>query len=481
MNRKAIIGLIVCLVLGIWAGSVCAQSSAPPLRTAVHIVQRGETMFSIAQRYGLTVDAVTHANGIPDPRQIYIGQRLEIPGGELEIAAKETTPYVVQAGDTLTAIARRHRTTWPILVQVNRLLSPDALYVGQIIQIPAATSPPMGETEGGNYAVHVVRPGDTLFRVALQYSVSPWTLAAESRVANPALIYPGQELVVPGQGSGLLPTPFVSVEVRPLPVYQGTTMVIAVRTTEPVTLRGRLFEREVRFGEEDGVYYGLVGVHVLTEPGLYELELSAVDGAEQSTEIAADIVVEAGSFGYERIDVSSSSSLLDPAVVAAERERLDAIRQTFTGERGWGDVFQYPCRGPISSYFGSHRAYSNGPYTSYHSGVDFRAPGGTPVYAPAAGTVVMADSLQVRGNVIIIDHGWGVLTGYWHLSSLEAEVGQQVAQGDIVGKVGSTGLSTGAHLHWETWVGGISVDGLQWMEAFYSWPERGLVATTVSE
>jgi murein DD-endopeptidase MepM/ murein hydrolase activator NlpD len=388
----------------------------------------------------------------------------------------------VQAGDTLAAIARHYRTTWQILVQVNRLLSPDALYIGQIIQVPVSlTSLPLGGTEGGNYAVHVVRPEDTLFRLALRYGVSSWALAAESRIANPALIYPGQELVVPGEGAGLLPAPFVSVEVQPLPVYQGTTMVVAVRTTEPVTLRGRLFEREVRFGEEDGVYYGLVGVHVLTEPGLYELELSAVDGAGQSTEIAADVIVEAGSFGYERIDISSSSSLLDPAVVAAERERLDAIRYTFTGERGWVDVFQYPCRGPISSYFGAHRAYSTGPYTSYHSGVDFRAPGGTPVYAPAAGTVVMAELLQVRGNVIIIDHGWGVLTGYWHLSSLEAQVGQQVAQGDVVGKVGSTGLSTGAHLHWEVWVCGVSVDGLQWMEAFYPWPERGLVTAAASE
>jgi murein DD-endopeptidase MepM/ murein hydrolase activator NlpD len=480
MNRRVIVGLIVCLVIGIWARPVCAQSSEPPLRTTVHIVQRGETMFSIAQRYGLTVDAVTHANGIPDPRQIYIGQRLEIPGGEVEVVVEETTPYVVQAGDTLAAIARHYRTTWQILVQTNRLLSPDALYVGQIIQVPVSSTS-MGGIGGENYAVHVVRPDDTLFRLALRYGISQWTLAAESRIANPALIYPGQELVVPGEGAGLLPVPFVSVEVQPLPVYQGTTMVVTVHTTEPVALSGRLFGQEVRFGEEDGVYYGLVGVHVFTEPGLYELELSAVDGAGQNTEIAADIIVEAGHFGYERIDISSSSSLLDPTVVAAEQERLDAIRYTFTRERHWADVFQYPCRGPISSYFGAHRAYSTGPYTSYHSGVDFRAPGGTPVHAPAAGSVVLAESLQVRGNVIIIDHGWGVLTGYWHLSSLEAQVGQQVAQGDVVGKVGSTGLSTGAHLHWEVWVGGVSVDGLQWMEAFYPWPERGLIAATVSE
>jgi len=131
---------------------------------------------------------------------------------------------------------------------------------------------------------------------------------------------------------------------------------------------------------------------------------------------------------------------------------------------------QRPCVGTISSYYGTHRAYNGGPYTSYHSGVDFRAPGGTPVHASAGGIVVLADPLALWGNAVVIDHGWGVLTGYGHLSTIEVQVGQQVSQGDLIGKVGNTGLSTGAHLHWEMWVGGNSVSGLQWLEEFYPWP-----------
>ena len=111
MNRRIAIGLVACLVIGTWVGSVqaCpeqsrrAQSGGPPLRASVHIVQRGETMASIAQRYGVTADAVTHANGIPDPRRIYIGQRLDIPGGEMEIAVEETAPYVLQAASVSPA------------------------------------------------------------------------------------------------------------------------------------------------------------------------------------------------------------------------------------------------------------------------------------------------------------------------------------------------------------------------------------------
>ncbi|MBL7064210.1 MAG: M23 family metallopeptidase [Anaerolineae bacterium] len=267
--------------------------------------------------------------------------------------------------------------------------------------------------------------------------------------------------------------PFASVEVQPLPAAQGTTMVIAVRTTAPVTLDGRLFEQKVHFAEEGGVYYGLVGVHVFTEPGLYELELAAVDGEGQETVITTGVVVEAGRFYYERINVSGSrANLLDPATVARDRERFDAVRHTFTPERLWAMPFQRPCVGSISSYFGSHRSYNGGPYTSYHSGVDFRAPRGTPVYASAAGTVVLAEPTALWGNAVVIDHGWGVLTGYGHLSAIEAQVGQQVAPGDLIGKVGNTGLSTGAHLHWETWVGGNSVNGLQWLEEFCPWPEQ---------
>ena len=499
MSRKIVFILTVLLLVGVLVTPVQAgpepvpsrvegqsrraQSSEPPPQATVHIVQRGETLFSIAQRYGLTVDGIAHVNGIPDPRQIYVGQRLLIPGGGRGNSVQDTMSYVVQAGDTLTSISRRYHTTWQELAQVNGLLSPDSIYAGQAIQVPSfgapadvlvaneetATRPPVGVG-----TLYTVRSDDTLFGIALRYNVSPWALASASRIANPALTYPGQELVIPNSESGLLPDPFVFVEVQPLPVAQGMPTIIAVHTTEPVALEGRLFGQDVHFAEEGGIYYGLVGVHVFTEPGLYQLDLAAVDADGYQTALTTSIIVQDGHFGYERIDLpESQNNLLDPAVIAAERERLDALRFTFTPERRWATPLQRPCAGVISSYFGTHRAYSDGPYTSYHSGVDFRAPTGTPVRAPAGGTVVLAESLTVRGNVIVIDHGWGLLTGYWHLSAIEVQVGQQVAPGELIGKVGNTGLSTGAHLHWEVWVGGISVDGMQWLEELYLDPASG--------
>jgi murein DD-endopeptidase MepM/ murein hydrolase activator NlpD len=116
----------------------------------------------------------------------------------------------------------------------------------------------------------------------------------------------------------------------------------------------------------------------------------------------------------------------------------------------------------ISADFGDRRSYG-GMVSGYHSGVDYRAWTGLPVVAPADGVVVMAETLQARGNAVLLDHGWGLVTGYWHLSQIDVEVGDWVRRGETFARVGNTGLSTGSHLHWEVWVNGVSVDGKQWL------------------
>ena len=83
--------------------------------------------------------------------------------------------------------------------------------------------------------------------------------------------------------------------------------------------------------------------------------------------------------------------------------------------------------------------------------------------APADGVVALAEPLHIRGNAVILDHGRGIFTGYWHLSEFRVKPGQIVKRGDILGLVGNTGLSTGAHLHWEMRIDGVAVDPLQFL------------------
>ena len=89
------------------------------------------------------------------------------------------------------------------------------------------------------------------------------------------------------------------------------------------------------------------------------------------------------------------------------------------------------------------------------------------ILAPAAGTVVFAGPMTVRGNATMMDHGWGVYTGYLHQSEILVKVGDKVTPGQVIGLVGGTGRVTGPHLHWEVWVGGVQVDPLEWLETVF--------------
>jgi murein DD-endopeptidase MepM/ murein hydrolase activator NlpD len=110
--------------------------------------------------------------------------------------------------------------------------------------------------------------------------------------------------------------------------------------------------------------------------------------------------------------------------------------------------FQWPAIGPISGVYGSQRIY-NGTPRSPHYGVDVAMPTGTPVYAPSAGVVTLAEpDLFYSGGTIILDHGFRLSSSFLHLSKLHVEVGQEVAQGELIGEIGASGRATGAHLDW---------------------------------
>lgn len=120
---------------------------------------------------------------------------------------------------------------------------------------------------------------------------------------------------------------------------------------------------------------------------------------------------------------------------------------------GWRQRFVWPVTGRISGLFGSQRIYQGEP-GAYHSGVDVARPTGTPIVAPADGIVALAaDSpFTLEGNLLMIDHGAGLVSAFLHLSRIDVKPGEHVAQGQIIGAIGATGRATGPHLHWGmTW------------------------------
>jgi murein DD-endopeptidase MepM/ murein hydrolase activator NlpD len=157
----------------------------------------------------------------------------------------------------------------------------------------------------------------------------------------------------------------------------------------------------------------------------------------------------------ERADASEIDSLL--AVSASLAAKIQAAQAHSTVQRTVsGAGFIWPVSAPMTSPFGWR-------WGRMHEGVDLGAAYGTPIAAAAAGTVIYAGWLGGYGNLTVIDHGGGLATAYGHQSSIGVGVGQSVAQGEIIGNVGSTGHSTGPHLHFEVRVNGQAVDPLGYL------------------
>lgn len=258
----------------------------------------------------------------------------------------------------------------------------------------------------------------------------------------------------------------LAVELESSQVSQGHTFVIQVRANRAVTVTGMLDDRPLRFVEEEGRYWALVGFAAWSEVGRHPMSLMATDPLGRSMELTTAVEVAEVNFPVERIYLPPGHlALLDPEVVRAENERLAPIFEGSTPKRLWDALFVRPTQGEVSSHFGARRSYNGGPPRSHHGGVDFRLPpSGPAVMAANSGFVVLAEDLQVRGKAVIIDHGLGVYSGYYHLSEIAVQEGQWLDKGDFIGNMGQTGLATGPHLHWEMRVGGVNVDPLEWTE-----------------
>lgn len=179
-----------------------------------------------------------------------------------------------------------------------------------------------------------------------------------------------------------------------------------------------------------------------------------------------DLVVKARAWDIDRLP----ARLLSPADPngprnleweerrAREVAQVRAARAIPSDYPFWRAAFRWPALGRISTHFGAQRIYGEVP-ASYHSGMDIAAPTGTPVTAPIPGVVrLAAGPFSLEGNIVILDHGHGLHSAMLHLSRIDVAVGHIVRQGEVIGAIGSTGRSTGPHLHWGLTWNGVRVD-----------------------
>lgn len=212
------------------------------------------------------------------------------------------------------------------------------------------------------------------------------------------------------------------------------------------------------FAVGEGTAAAIMPVKSGTAPGEYSIVVTAAQTEKRFT-----VTVSDAGFNVEHIEMEQSvaDSTVGNTAAADEFEEVTRpLKNSADPEVYWKDSFRLPIRQEkltVSSDFGDTR-YINNVFNGRHGGIDFPAPAGTPVTAANRGRVLYAGFLQLTGNTVCIEHGMGLKSWYYHMSALSVETGDMAESGQKIGEVGTTGASTGNHLHFAFTVYGVFVD-----------------------
>ncbi len=349
------------------------------------------------------------------------------------------------------------------LIRANNLTSPSELFIGREIVLTRIENAPTMTT------MDSLRQGQSFLEASILAGQNTWSLAKTNRLDNPLLGLPMDTYYMPSdiESPSSLAIPGVKeIVVDNLPLIQGDTFLIEVTSDEPVTLRASLAGVEPVFVDMGGgVQMGYGGINALSEVGVYPLTMEFTNSEGDTYRFDQYVMISSGNY------TSDTNLQVDPASVGtdaekAENEIFKAIVAPVTPVQQWNGLWYSPAQDAdcVISSFGSRRTYNDDTRLYYHTGLDLGYCKGVDVYAPAGGTVVGVFPDQVvRGNAVVIDHGLGVYTIYMHLASILVEEGAKVEPGQLIGIIGTTGRSTGPHLHFEVDVHGTPVNPLTWL------------------
>jgi hypothetical protein len=269
----------------------------------------------------------------------------------------------------------------------------------------------------------------------------------------------------------------VTVELSEQSIEPGSVALLRVQV--PVS-----FKSSSVFGEFDGIQLPFFPAGE-NQPGVYETLLSIPYDKKQGSAVATVRVGEANDsssltipIAFEIIEGHYLSEILQVdgsrvnpkskkviARILKEQSEVKRLYSTVTLTKFWKGPFRLPVlNGTITSPYGTKRVY-NGELKSFHTGLDLKAAMKTPIHAAANGVILLAKDLFFSGNTVLIDHGYGVMTVYAHLSKLKVKKGQKVNLGQLIGLSGKTGRVNGPHLHWQTVVHQIKVNPLTLLKA----------------
>ena len=246
-----------------------------------------------------------------------------------------------------------------------------------------------------------------------------------------------------------------TVNAQPIRLVNGAPVLFQVKPQAKLeSLSGTWLSHPLTFSYDASTrtWFTLAGVPFETAPGKYSLELSAEPATSKTAlTFTRTFAVARAKYPQIKVELTVEKKFTEPSPEQQEQIAEGVkIKQDYLGRvtpsREWDGKFAAPADAAISDVYGSQRIF-NGKAQRPHWGLDFRVPTGTPVAAMNSGTVLLARFLYFEGNCVVIDHGQGLLTLYFHLSEFKVKEGDTVARGQVIGLSGGTGRATGPHLH----------------------------------
>jgi hypothetical protein len=267
-------------------------------------------------------------------------------------------------------------------------------------------------------------------------------------------------LLLPGGASSLST---VDITVTPSTIGQGEVALVTVR---PKSMRPQIIwmEKEISMVyNQNELWAGFIGADLTTDPGRYKLQIGYADNAKPDF---IPITVRSKDHGIRRVTVPKEMVELDPDTLERVLREIDTVKQAFMRSSEhplWWGRWARPIPGKVVSPFGCKNIV-NDMERSPHSGVDLKAAVGTLIKATNRGIVALVAEHFFSGKSIIIDHGAGIFSMYFHLSHISVRVGELVEKGHPIGLSGSSGRVTGPHLHFGIRLNGRRINPLMLIE-----------------
>lgn len=258
-------------------------------------------------------------------------------------------------------------------------------------------------------------------------------------------------------------TPPAPFEFRPKVVGNGEATLLMVRATERAGIV-RFIGRTIPLRQQGDFLWAILGVPVDAVLGPRVAQVTLQDAAGKTSrqfDATTQIVHVDRPVDYLVVTEEVGAVLTPQAGITEEQLRAKEF-STFDPDVRWSRPFIKPAAGDVTTQFGSGRSINGGPIGGFHTGADIANDHGTLIVAAGPGRVAYVEQHPIRGLSVLIDHGSGVMSGYHHLNNALVKPNDVVQAGNPIAHMGSTGFSTGPHLHWEMTVYGVNVDPFTW-------------------